>query len=348
MSVVEKDYLPQFAAEAVHDLEYIAKNVCKAYGNTELSRSLAHTNKQVANLIREAVHLVVPENGEIYRSCSDFPTEEESVSSVGIPAPVITIEHAMPNNDKPPEVYYEEGVKTFGHGCKQQTNPTACLLIVMDVDQFSGTIEITPDLNGGTPVSIMGLQKFSVPVMNAFPNIKWGLNQYGINIIKPIKFDRSTNKDGEEDCRLRSSIYNIYKDHVTDIEAERELPELLRMKIRSGFFKSINTLIQTCHSLRVGATFEARKEKSYTRSRTFEKKGVGSFEYHVLKLPTGTVRETLGSRVGSDRDGPRYHFRRAHLRSLSTGTQTFVRSCFVGNKEKGVVEKEYNIPKAQA
>lgn len=348
MSVVEKDYLPQYAAEAVRDLEYVAKNIVKAYGDTEGFRAVEHTNRQVANLIREAVHMVIPENGEIYRSVREFSTEEEAISSVGIPAPVVTIEYALPHNGKQSEVQYHDDVQTFGYRSKFYSNPTASILVVMDMKQFPGLFEESVEPIENTPVSLLILSKFTTSPHNKFPDIKWTVSQYGMNILAPVRMERFINANGQEDCWIKSSIYNIYKDHMTDAEAEKELPDEFRRQIRSGYYEHINAFLQTCHSLRVGATLEARKEKSYTRSRTFEKKGVGGFEYHVLKLPTGTVRETLGSRVGSDRDGPKYHFRRAHLRTLSKGTQTFVRSCFVGNREKGTVEKEYKIPKEQA
>lgn len=45
-------------------------------------------------------------------------------------------------------------------------------------------------------------------------------------------------------------------------------------------------------------------------------------------------------------DSPRFHVRRAHIRKLPTGVLTFVRQCFVGDPEKGVVGKHYKMERS--
>jgi hypothetical protein len=338
MSVVEKDYLPQFAAEIVRDFECLATKP-PVYGDP-LPYGARLVHKTLADLIRQSVHIVLPVDGEIYRSREEAPSKEEAQSSVGVPAPLVTIEYPVTVTGKQEATVHGE-VQTFGHGSKVITNPTAHLVLVIDLKQQSQIDMAGFGPGDPTPVALFYFSKFKQPY-SRWPNCEWVVGQYGLNILTPPDIEYRGNK---YEYKMPSNIYNIFKDDITSVAAESELPPEFKMMVRNSMSWPLSSFFQTCHSLRVGATLEARKEKSYTRSRTFEKKGVGGFEYHVLKLPTGTVKETLGSTVGSDRDGPRYHFRRAHLRTLSTGTQTFVRSCFVGNREKGVVEKDYNIPK---
>jgi len=338
MSVVEKDYLPQFAAEVVRDFEYIAK-----YGDM-YPHSVREAHRILADLVRRSVHIVLPLDGEIYRSKQTAPTKEEAQSSVGVPAPLVTIEYPVTTEGEQESIVRDDDVLTFGHRSKMLSSPTAELLLVADLKQHSHIDLVGVEPGDPTPVSFFSFNKFKQPYAG-LPNCQWAVGQYSSNILTPPDIGYG---EDEYNYKMAHNIYNIFKEAMDSTASETELPLELKQVIRNSMARPFSSFFQTCHSLRVGATLEARKEKSYTRSRTFEKKGVGDFEYHVLKLPTGTVRETLGSRVGSDKDGPRYHFRRAHLRTLSAGTQTFVGSCFVGNKEKGIVEKEYNIPKAQA
>jgi hypothetical protein len=105
--------------------------------------------------------------------------------------------------------------------------------------------------------------------------------------------------------------------------------------------RGLHAAIQCCHSLRAGATLEERSEPSAARRWKMEKRGVGGFTYHVLKLPSKTG-QTLEMGVGSHAS-PRFHIRRAHIRKLPTGVLTFVRQCFVGDRDRGTVKKHYQM-----
>jgi hypothetical protein len=335
MSVVEKDYLPQFAAEAVRDFEILKRHPEKGY-----------IYKSIAELIRSAAHIVLPMNGEIYRDKYKEFTQEECVSSGVMPHLVTTFEY-------PINKYYFSDPDT--ELAESYDAPDAVLVLAVDhklspaYDRESynkeGIDMDTPYKRD--PLTSIHLARFGKGFYGeSNRELRWVLTSHYVSTLIPLYFRDVNGKQGTDlnliDIFTReSAVKRKYGETVPESEID-DIQDALSINLAG-----LDAVVQACHSLRVGATLEARKEKSYTRSRTLEKKGVGGFEYHVLKLPTGTVRETLGSRVGSDRDGPRYHFRRAHLRTLSTGTQTFVRSCFVGNKEKGVVEKEYNLPKVQ-
>lgn len=307
---VERDYLPQFAAEVVKDLQRIheinpnEKNVA-----------------QLIRLVREAEHMVLPKNGEIYRSADEFPTEEECESFVGIPAPVLTIEFAM-----------DGAASSFSNSVRAD----ACLLLVLDhkqIDEDTIVEDLQETGKKHTYVSFVIFWRFSPGLYSKHPELHWSFCDHHMNVLSPMRVIKNGGSRG-----IAASAINMEtRDAVP--EGDPQIPGLM-----SNYKVGISAILQACHSLNVGATLEPRKEKSYTRSRKFEKLGVGGFEYHVLKLPTGTVRETLSGQRGAERDGPRYHFRRAHLRKLPTGIQTFVKSCFVGNRDKGAVAKDYMIP----
>jgi hypothetical protein len=110
------------------------------------------------------------------------------------------------------------------------------------------------------------------------------------------------------------------------------------------FRADITAAIQCCHSLRAGASFDEKKETSSARRWKFDKRGVGGFTYHVLKIPSHP-RESRESTGGGSHASPRFHIRRHHIRKLPTGTLTFVRQCFVGDKLHGAVQKSYEVKK---
>jgi hypothetical protein len=331
--MIEKDYLPQYAAEAVRDLMEAAtrsKALAKLnYGEQrEEYMQMYFANLVIADLLRRAEHVVLPPNGEIYRDNKHTgPTNQECASLTGLPAPITSFEFAWTHNmDGPLNPTYEY------HGEESQLeNPPKRITLVLDEKQLS-------------PETAKGNDKTRIVFYSVcyYESIKrWTFSPHSVTVFDPFEVKRFDDKPKgwAAEAQVLDILTAQYIDHK-DIARGAA--------VFSEYQGDISLVVQACHALRVGATLEARKEKSYTRSRTFEKDGVGGFEYHILKLPHGTVKETLGTREGSERDGPRYHFRRAHLRNLSTGAQTFVRSCFVGNRDKGVVEKEYKLDKGVA
>jgi hypothetical protein len=334
--MIEKDYLPQYAAEAVRDLEEAARRApAIAQSNPQADAKEMHivtsTFTMVANLLRTATHIVLPPNGEIYRDSKHTgPTDQECVSITGLPAPITSFEypwtHDMNGHLNPTYEYRGEQ--------SQLQNPPKRITLVVDEKQF---VDHKPIEDGRTRIIFLGIYYY--------PTVRrWCTAPFSVSIFDPLRVKRGTRVDtGNKFWSTEVQIMNMLTQEYLDQNDART-----GVANFSEYQADISLVAQACHALRVGATLETRKEKSYTRTRTFEKAGVGGFEYHVLKLPHGTVKETLGTREGSERDGPRYHFRRAHLRNLSTGAQTFVRSCFVGNREKGVVEKTYRMEKEVA
>ena len=324
--MTEKDYLPQYAAELVHDLKvqedewcYSANAALKRWGeNNPIYKeefAKAEAFKNTAEMVRNAVHIVLPLNGQVYvPSSSNTYTLEECESSQALPHVLTTFEHAVDKN------YYD------ADNLDEFEIPDASVSLAVDFKQLDVDDERFKDerLPDRSPVSVIAFSRFKKNTKG----VRWCLNSYHLVMYTPLVFS----SNGTE-----LSLSNVYTKEGLSRDDSRVDEVFISLNA------NMETVVRACHALRVGAVLEERQEKSYTRNRTLQKKGVGGFEYHVLRLPHGTVRETLGSRSGGERDAPRYHFRRAHLRNLSKGTQTFVRSCFVGNREKGEIQKEYKL-----
>lgn len=72
------------------------------------------------------------------------------------------------------------------------------------------------------------------------------------------------------------------------------------------------------------------------------------YEVHRLVVKVGDVTHAIGAPVG-DRNGPREHLRRGHIRRLPDGRKTWVQACIVGSRALGVVRKSaYAIERVPA
>lgn len=136
-------FLPQYAAQAVVDLEQDVKNIKKAMkGSLAVSSYLlsARSMEGLAGLIRSAVHVVLPPNGEIYRDNQfggAMPTPAEVQSFEGLPAPVTCFEYPWTHP-------------------KQATDPTVGtkrITVVVDYRQLH---------NGPLPVDHHSVQIYSI------------------------------------------------------------------------------------------------------------------------------------------------------------------------------------------
>lgn len=66
------------------------------------------------------------------------------------------------------------------------------------------------------------------------------------------------------------------------------------------------------------------------------------YETRVLVVKVGDVAHAIGAPMG-DRNGPREHLRRGHVRRLPDGRKTWVQCCVVGSRALGVVRKTYAV-----
>lgn len=68
------------------------------------------------------------------------------------------------------------------------------------------------------------------------------------------------------------------------------------------------------------------------------------YTYHVLRLPVTPSEQPNNEGIAlADRNSPRAHWRRGHLRRLATGKVVWVRHTIVGTAELGRVDKTYSF-----
>ena len=67
------------------------------------------------------------------------------------------------------------------------------------------------------------------------------------------------------------------------------------------------------------------------------------FSYKTLQISNLNKISSKSTHGESDRNSPRLHLRRGHIRRYQTGKTTWVNSCVVGNKKEGVIKKDYEV-----
>lgn len=298
------EFLPQYAAHAVAELQQQAR----------VARSRSHSApfallcERVSALIREAVHVVLPVNGEVYRDNgpeAPGPSAEECESLLGLPAPVTCFEYPW----------------THEKGSYPVQAPKRITLVV-DGKQFE-----QPEEKAAARVAF-----FSLFYDESFKQWTVADHVFSVPAHPQILRGPTSQSWGVKNAQI-----------VNLIDGEAVLPDEAGLtEVAGQYFPDILAVMQCCHALRAGARFEERSEQSGSRRKKFRKKGVDGFVYHVLKLPAG-VRSS-GPPAGGSHASPRFHLRRAHIRKLSSGSLTFVRHCFVGQQERGKVEKSYSVP----
>jgi hypothetical protein len=67
------------------------------------------------------------------------------------------------------------------------------------------------------------------------------------------------------------------------------------------------------------------------------------FSHHVVTIDPQRIVHEGGGGSGIARSSPRLHWRRGHVRTLSSGKKIGIPPCIVGAAENGVVDKSYRI-----
>jgi hypothetical protein len=300
------EFLPQFAAQAAIDLE---RSATRLAGQHQY-RFYVQGIRAVIGMLKAGVHVVLPESGEIYRSNDlggDMPTPDECVSFAGLPAPVTCFEYAWRKAD--------------GVGSGEVVAPRRITIVSDGKQTHEGPVPLN-SVHCATLLSVIYNEQVKT----------WMLLDSDLAVKTPLEVQKQSGiKRWGPTGRMRNLI--------TGEDLSVSDPKV--SKIAGEFHGDLNAVIQCCHSLRAGAHFEERTEPSASRRWKFEKRGVGGFTYHVLKLPGRAGHE--GVPIGGSHASPRLHIRRAHIRKLPTGVLTFVRHCLVGDPDKGVVEKHYEV-----
>ena len=88
---------------------------------------------------------------------------------------------------------------------------------------------------------------------------------------------------------------------------------------------------------------DTQEKELSTGRKMHARKGRGRvFRHYDILLNEQAIRPK-GASHGGTHAPPAWHIRRGHMRRLKDGRLVFVRSCEVGNKERGVVLKDYRV-----
>lgn len=123
-----------------------------------------------------------------------------------------------------------------------------------------------------------------------------------------------------------------------DRNIEKEGQDWLDTDLQASF----EPLLEFCLTVNCQNVETARIEPPQKLNAKRAKSGKPPLDsYHVLLIPG--ERQVMGSESVDERNGPRVHWRRGHLRRLQDGRVIWVRHALVGNKELGGVTKEYRV-----
>jgi hypothetical protein len=315
--MTEHVFLPQYAAHAVHDFETLYRRAKARRG--ELSSNTwryIELCNEFAALLREGTHIVLPPNAEIYRpntTKAAMPTKEECESLVGAPAPITCLEY--PWTHKP-------DVGLFA---------PKRITITIDGKQIAEKED---------PSRVYAMNFYSI-IFDENTE-RWQLAPIALALAQPFEMQPSRN---DQNWGFKGCIRDLYTGDDLwpgSVFEDQIVDQKMHKRMIAEFYPDVIAATQCFHSLRAGAEMEERREPSPTRRRKFEKKGVGGFTYHVLKIPRVGIVSSHTS-YGGTHASPRFHVRRAHIRKLSSGALTFVRQHFVGDADRGKVDKHYQL-----
>lgn len=308
-----KLFLPQFAAQAVLEFELYAKRL---KGSGSRRASMLST---FAELIRGAVHIVLPNRGEIYRDNkgdATVPTQDECDSFLGMPAPVCCFEYPWAYDYTPNKDLADYGMS--------ELDATKRITLAIDGKQI-GQSSVFGDFVEDRVVL------FSFSYMPSFR--MWAPHEGVVSIKSPLEVWQGSKPN---EWGIICGLYQIETmtqcspgDPKTKLWFSQMMPDIV-------------AVVQCCHALRAGAAFREVTEPHASRRWKFDRKGCGGFVYHVLEIPSRSASGACGDHAGSHAS-PRRHIRRAHIRKLPSGALTFVRQCFVGELSYGAVDKHYQM-----
>ena len=324
-----KTFLPQFAAQAVADLEKTAKTVRDAI-KWDPARAQILAQQQgllpgvfsayllasefLAQMIREAVHIVLPPNGEIYRGNgpgAEPISEAECESFRGLPAPVCCFEYPW----------------SIAKGDHDIAAPKRITLVI-DGSQMDEPGPASPEQCHHALI-------FSIVYNETVGS--WDVLDTFIDVDLPLEITLGPVVAGH------GRIWGP-RGALRDTFSGKEIPPGPRMERLGGeYLTDLIAVVQACYSLRAGARLERRTESSSGRRWKFEKRGVGGFVYHELRIPVDATAPAGDPAAGGSHASPAFHVRRAHIRQLASGKLTFVRQCFVGDRARGFISKHYRV-----
>jgi len=105
--------------------------------------------------------------------------------------------------------------------------------------------------------------------------------------------------------------------------------------------RSVLELIEALSCNNVASEIVERVDPAVNARRRRQGK-LPMYQTHVLVVKVGDVVHAIGAPVG-DRNGPREHLRRGHVRRLPDGRKTWVQACVVGSRAMGMIRKSVYV-----
>lgn len=140
---------------------------------------------------------------------------------------------------------------------------------------------------------------------------------------------------GQRATKMPQLVYFVQNGHIYagDPEDKKEMEERTKSFILNSvalFYRSLKTN---------NSAYVALPSTSYTSRRKQAKGKPPIYEWKTVLIEPQKPSNSLGGTHAS----PRLHERRGHLRKLKDGREVWVRQCWVGDVDRGVVFHDYKV-----
>lgn len=330
-----------YAAQAVAGIRDWAKRAqsLSAYENVAIDAAMV---EGVAKSIESSVHFAIPDNGEIF--------DDDLKGLVGIdfrlPYPSITVE------------YFAE----IDHGRITEATPNYSpkrMILAVEVEKSS-----LRDIFGSVGVTYDEIEIFGA--MDVIPSDIFiymaVINEVsGVWILNPLGFLMTSKWDfrlaGEETQLICEPLVTPKgKQHMTG----RPLPVMPAMyqQIQKEYgddkalqncvhdiMGDVRAVMEMCEALACSnvSTDVIQAENSKANAKRIRKGKLPIWETKTLSIEVPKLTGPGGSAGYGDRNAPRQHLRRGHIRRLPDDRRIWVNSCVVGSAEHGRISKGYSV-----
>lgn len=282
--------------------------------------------KSVFSQIKTAVHFVIPDDGIIF----DDGQKGLKNTELRLPFPVITVEYF---------VTYKEEIKSLA---APQHSPKRVIL-AMDIDEAKALPKFAEFENGGVVI-------FCANVIDGM----WLPCTFGLVI--PRKWDEPGGSAFYE-ALLPAKNGSLMR--VTPIvlcheifgkmqESRKENEKQLIQELMHDISQELTALLELCEALSCSnVSSETTKESALSSLKNAGRIKKGKLPIYetrqlVIIAPQSKNKSHKQGLI-QDRNAPREHLRRGHIRTISDGKKVWVQSCVVGSKNIGTIVKSYQV-----
>jgi len=299
-----------YSAQAYRDLMEISQ---AEFNYTDTNEELV----KMAELIKDAVHFALPDNGRFFES--DLSSLKDS--ELNLPFPLITLEYFVP--------VLNEDSKAKGH-----IHVSKRLIIAKELspEELQGFLSSSRSFDFDT--SKGGIYLTTVISSKDLSGGYWAPD--GIMVLIPKVSDPET---GKFSFRCLPSIRDSWEHTWSKLpDPFGEMNENARYEcyVLAHFIEAL---------LCTNVKSEVLQEASPANAKRIRQGKLPIYETRCLTiaLPGGDKQPSI--RLDADSvmtsNGVRQHLRRGHIRRLPSGKRTWVSSCVVGSASLGVIEKNY-------